>query len=308
MRNKLKNILNTLPYIRSLYSQANELRNQVEEYNRNACFPPGHYYSPIISVKEVKEREHEIWKGVNRVQIDGIEINTDEQLALIKEFRNYYSELPFGENKKEGLRYYFNNTYYCHTDAITLYSVIRHYRPKRIIEVGSGFSSAVMLDTKQYFVNDLELTFIEPYPDRLFSLLTEEDKMKSKVIVQYLQKVDASNFDQLGKNDILFIDSTHVSKTGSDVNYILFEILPRIKSGVLIHFHDVFYPFEYPKEWVSEGRNWNEDYLLRAFLLYNKSFEIKVFVDFLHRHFKDIFSEMPLFYKNTGGSLWLQKL
>ena len=114
-------------------------------------------------------------------------------------------------------------------------------------------------------------------------------------------------FDELAENDILFIDSTHVSKTGSDVNYILFEILPRLKPGVFIHFHDVFYPFEYPREWVFGGFNWNENYLLHAFLMYNETFEIKIFADYLHVHHKEIFKEMPLCYKNTGGNLWLQK-
>ena len=114
-------------------------------------------------------------------------------------------------------------------------------------------------------------------------------------------------FEKLNAGDILFVDSTDVSKTGSDVNYIMFEIIPILKSGVLIHFHDVFCPFEYPKEWVFQGRNWNEDYILKAFLMYNDRFEIKLFSEYLHKHHGDVFEAMPLFYKNHGGNLWIEK-
>jgi predicted O-methyltransferase YrrM len=189
-----------------------------------------------------------------------------------------------------------------------LYSIIRHCKPKRIIEIGSGFSSAVMLDTNElFFDNQIELTFIDPYPKRLHSLMTLIDKSKIKVINSDVQLISLDVFKKLQSGDILFVDSTHVTKTGSDVNYILFEILPILNSGVIIHFHDVFYPFEYPKEWVFKGFNWNEDYILKAFLMYNNDFEIKLFSDYLHNHHKDIFVDMPLTYKNHGGSLWIEK-
>jgi hypothetical protein len=166
-----------------------------------------------------------------------------------------------------------------------------------------------MLDTNElFFKNQIDLTFIDPNPERLYSLMKESDKKKTKVIEKDVQLIPLNIFKKLQSGDILFIDSTHVSKTGSDVNYILFEILPILTSGVLIHFHDIFYPFEYPKEWVFNGFNWNEDYILRAFLMYNEKFEIKLFSDYLHKHHKDIFKEMPLCYNNTGGNLWLEKI
>ena len=110
------------------------------------------------------------------------------------------------------------------------------------------------------------------------------------------------------ENDVLFIDSTHVSKVGSDVNYIFFEILPRLRSGVHIHFHDIFYPFEYPKEWVYEGRNWNEIYMLRAFLQYNSDFQITYFQHMMTQRHRAFFQErMPLSVKNLGGNIWLKR-
>ena len=98
-----------------------------------------------------------------------------------------------------------------------------------------------------------------------------------------------------------------MAKTGSDENYILFEILPNLQNGVLIHFHDIFYPFEYRKELVFGGNNWNENYFLKAFLMFNNAFEIKLFSEYLHKHHPQAFEEMPLTAKNHGGNFWMQK-
>ena len=118
--------------------------------------------------------------------------------------------------------------------------------------------------------------------------------------------MDLSVFDALSANDILFVDSTHVSKTGSDVNHLFFEILPRLASGVLVHLHDIFFPFEYPQDWVLGGRSWNEIYMLRAFLQYNNAFRIVFMNTFLeHFHESRFADRMPLCLKNRGGSIWL---
>lgn len=117
-------------------------------------------------------------------------------------------------------------------------------------------------------------------------------------------------FSNLAANDILFIDSSHVGKIGSDVLYELFEILPRLQEGVIIHFHDVFYPFEYPREWVESFHwAWNETYFLHAFLQYNQTFKILFFNDYLAKLFPNLLEKAtPLALKNTGGSLWMRKV
>ncbi len=278
------------------------------KFSKNACHPPGTAYSAIISVDEVKQREQQIWEPKNINGINGIDLNEQVQLNLIEKFKTYYSEIPFDAKKKDGLRYYFDNNWYAWSDGVILFSMIRHYKPNRIIEVGSGYSSALMLDTKDLYNKKLKLTFIEPDPERLYSLLQGNDLSENKFLISEIQDADIALFSELHENDILFIDSSHVSKTGSDINYILFDILPKLRKGVLIHFHDIFYPFEYPKEWVYKGQNWNEDYILKAFLMYNKDFEIKMFSDYLHTHHSDIFKNMPLCYKDKGGNIWLQKL
>jgi len=156
--------------------------------------------------------------------------------------------------------------------------------------------------------NSIKCTFIEPYPDLLESLIRKEDKERIEIIPNCLQDVEIEKFKTLEKGDILFIDSTHVSKVNSDVNYLFFNILPELESGVFIHFHDIFYPFEYPSDWIYKGISWNEDYLLRAFLQYNSSFEIVLFNTFLEIFHRDKFQEhMPLCLKNTGGSIWIRK-
>jgi predicted O-methyltransferase YrrM len=215
--------------------------------------------------------------------------------------------MPFGK-ELPGLRYYFDNDFYSYTDGIILYSMLRHFKPRKIIEVGSGFSSALMLDTKDYFKMDTELTFIEPYPERLISLLRDTDESKCHVLVENVQDIDPAVFKALNRNDILFIDSSHVLKTGSDLHFLMFDILPAIQPGVLIHFHDIFYPFEYPKESVFAGRNWNENYFLRAFLMHNTSYIIRFFSHFMFTFHSSAFEKMPLCYKNGGGNLWIEKL
>jgi predicted O-methyltransferase YrrM len=301
VKKTIKRVLNNLPYVKALYKENLNLK-------QNSCWFPGHFYSPVISIKDVENRQSEIWKNTQIEGIQGIDLQTMQQKYLIKSFAQYYKDLPFSVRNNMKNRYWFENDYYSYTDGIVLYSMIRHFEPKRIIEVGSGFSSAAMLDTNELFFNNkIELTFIEPYPERLNNLLTKNDKKLNRIIQNKLQAVSLDEFKKLEAGDILFVDSTHVVKTGSDVNYILFEILPVLQSGVLIHFHDVFYPFEYPKSWVLGGRNWNEDYFLRAFLMYNEHFKIRLFSHYLHELHKEVFVGMPLCYKNAGGNLWLEK-
>ncbi|ACK66071.1 conserved hypothetical protein [Rippkaea orientalis PCC 8801] len=305
MKKIIKNLAKKLPYLKSVLLKAEE-----RDILMNALgFPPGHFYSPIPSIEEIKQKQDKIFGNFPQT-LPGINLNIEEQLDLLKTFKPYYDEQPFTSHKVEGLRYYFENGFYSYSDAIFLYCMIRYTQPQKIIEIGSGYSSCIMLDTNQLFLNNrASCTFIEPYPDRLFSLVKSENNTQFNLIEKPLQDVDIELFQELSANDILFIDSTHVSKVNSDVNYILFDILPSLKSGVFIHFHDIFYPFEYPKDWIiKEKRAWNEDYILRAFLQYNNAFEMKIFNHFLALFYHDFFqSNMPLCLKNTGGSIWLRK-
>jgi hypothetical protein len=295
-----KLVKNVLPYY---FVKKYQAKYQV--HSDDDTHASGGYYSPIPSIEEIKDYNFDCpWPDA----LPGIDLNADEQLNLLYSFEPFYRELPFHEEKSEGLRYYYNNGFYCYSDAILLCCMIRHLKPKKIIEVGSGFSSSVTLDTNEIFMGkSINCTFIEPYPERLVSLLKNDDNVT--IHKKRLQEIPIEIFGELNKNDILFIDSTHVAKFNSDVNYVFHRILPMVANGVYIHFHDVFYPFEYPREWLLRGWAWNEQYMLRAFLEYNNAFKIVLFNTYLEKKYeKDIKSRFPLLYKNTGGSIWIKKI
>lgn len=275
-------------------------------------YRPGHYYSPIPNLDEIRERRNTIF---GQKEIKGIDLRKEAQFEWLQKFSGYYKELPydFTGNSDSGTRYQVSGDWYKYSDAIMLYSVMRHFRPSKIIEVGSGYSSAVMLDTAERFLDPKPtITFIDPYPERLLSLLNEEDKKNNRIIKSKIQDVDPGIFTELGNNDILFIDSSHVSKAGSDLNHILFEILPVLNKGVLVHFHDIFYPFEMPENWVVEKKwFWNENYILRAYLTGNRDFEIINFNSYLHKEYRDWFkTNMPacLIKEEETGSIWIRKI
>jgi len=290
-------------------AQLREAEDRLARFGEGPPFVPnGHFFSPIAPRAEIERDDAKIFAAFPDA-IPGVDLNDDEQLATLAAIKEFYSDLPFGESKQEGFRYHYNNPSFCYSDGIFLNGMIRHLKPKRVIEIGSGYTSAMFLDTNErWFENAIDLTFIEPYPDLLYSLLKEGDLERVNVLPVRLQDVDLSIFQALDAGDILFIDSTHVSRVGSDVNTLFFKVLPLIKAGVYVHVHDVFYPFEYPKVWILEGRAWNEIYLLRAFLEYNKAFKVVMFNHYLEVKNLDFFAQnMPLCLKNGGGSIWLRK-
>ena len=242
------------------------------------AYPPGHYYSPLPSRRDIEQPR--------RADIAGIDLRCDEQLVLL-------AKLDVTEPR--GPRYDTpENGWFPSTDAAVYEAMIRFLQPARVVEVGCGWSTAALFDAGAA----PEVTLIEPYPERVHQLLTADDLARCELLEVPLQAVPQSVFDRLESGDVLFIDSTHVAKCGSDVHRILFEILPALAPGVIVHFHDVFYPFEYPDDWLREGRGWNEAYVLRAFLEYNHTFEV-----LLWNHMLQVHGHL------TGdcGSIWLRK-
>jgi hypothetical protein len=270
--------------------------------------PPGHYYSPIPDFKQVERDEKRIFAEWPRT-IAGIDMREEQQLGLLRELLAYYRDQPFTDQPSPGMRYHFDNPSYAYSDGIFLHCMLRHLKPRRLIEVGSGYSSCVTLDTDDRFLGKgTNITFIEPYPQLLHSLISDADRERVAILPQPLQAVDLSLFDSLEAGDVLFVDSTHVSRVDSDVNRLFFDIFPRLKPGVHIHIHDIFYPFEYPKESFRAGRAWNELYLLRAFLQFNDRFEIVLMNTFMEHFHEAFFREhMPLCMVNPGGSIWLRR-
>lgn len=229
---------------------------------------------------------------------------------MMKRLAEHHRHFSFPRHREAGYRFYFDNPFFGCYDASILFSMLLEFRPRRIVEVGCGHSSCLLVDTNErFFDGALELTLIDPYLDNVKELFGNWDARSARLIGSPVQDVALDLFERLEENDILFLDSSHVGKTGSDVNYFLFEILPVLKPGVLVHIHDVLYPFEYLEEWVlKEKRSWNEAYLLRAFLQYNSAFDIVYWSNFAWRRLReDLARLMPLCLENEGGSIWLKR-
>ena len=297
MKETFKKLLVRMPFIRNLD----------EQIKAQGAYPAGHFYSPIPSKNDVLEYTKS--KSLPKMELQGIELNKEGQFKLLEEFTKFYEDIPFPERQTSGFRYYYENIYYSYSDAIFLHSFLRKYKPKRIIEVGSGFSSAVILDTvDRYFSFRPDISFIDPYPERLRSLLNKEDENYVRIIEEKLQKLQLDFFTSLEAGDLLFIDSSHVVKCNSDLHFLFFNIIPLLKKGVFVHFHDVFYPFDYPSDWLNEGRYWNENYFLRAFLSNNSEWDICFFNTYVSLAFNEFIKKnMPLCVRNSGGSLYIQR-
>ncbi len=307
-----KKFLRLFPAFRKLESEKGCLSSEVKRLREAhpdspRYFPVGHFYSPLPSRAEIDEA---FARGGFGPPFPAIDLNEAGQLARLERFAEFYREQPFPEKPTPGRRFYLDNPSYAHYDAIMLYCMLREARPRQIIEVGSGFSSAAMLDLNETVLGGgTRFTFIDPDMTRLRELLQSGDRERATLIEKRVQEVPLEPFAALGENDVLFIDSSHVSKIGSDVNRLYFEVLPALAPGVLIHIHDVAGNFEYPREWFEDGRAWNEQYVLRAFLMNNHAYRIELFTGWLfntrHMWFRE---KMPLCARGGGGQMWLRKL
>lgn len=273
--------------------------------------PPGHFYSPIADLDDLRARDAEVFDL--EAPLPDVDLREDDQRRLFDTLLTHIARVPLAatadEAARAGRRYYSDNDQFGPGDAAIYAAMLMERKPRQVVEVGSGFSSAVLLDVNAaVFGGAIRCTFIEPYPDRLLRLLDEDDRARTRLIRAPVQAVALDTFAALEAGDILFVDSTHVSKAGSDVNHIFFRVLPLLKPGVLIHFHDIFHPFEYPRAWFFQGnRSWNELYLLRAFLMNNTRYRVVFFNShFAHRN-PDRRDALPPFRANPGGGFWMVK-
>ncbi len=260
---------------------------------------PVHFYEPIPDTQSLPET---LWSQPS--DLVGIDMNDAMQLDLLQtfflQFRTEYETIP-AEPPPDQL-WPFRGT-----DVLVAYCMVRYFQPRRIIEIGSGFSSLVLGQAAAKNKNTA-LICIDPFPHKLTREKNRIPALES-VIESKVEDVGVEFFSELGSGDILFIDSSHTVKTGGDVNYLFLEVLPRLKPGVIVHVHDIFFPFEYRKDWMlEEFRFWTEQYLLQAFLIFNREFEVLIANSYLnHYHAPELKAAFPSLRRWIGGSFWMQR-
>ena len=271
--------------------------------------PSGHFYSPVLDRAEIAASESRLWPAQPRLPA-GIDFNDASHRQLLEvEFPRHIADFDYtASGGASGTGYSTDNPQFGWLDAKALFVLLRTWRPARVIEVGSGHSSLLMADVNKRFLGgNMRITCIEPYPE---PFLQDPACGIDRLVRAKVQDVPLEEFDALAAGDVLFIDSSHVSKAGSDVNHLFFEVLPRLAAGVRIHIHDVFLPFEYPRSWLLEqGRSWNEQYLLQALLMYNPVFEILFGSSYCAWKFPELMQHTIVGTEAAagGGSLWIEK-
>lgn len=268
--------------------------------------PPGHPYSPIPSAVDIARAAPT--DGLGPKLIPGIELHEEQQWQLLSRLQPNYSEIATWLADDQPRRFTLENTWFAGADAVLYALMLREVNPARVIEVGSGYSSALALDVGEHFLRGAtDFTFIDPDAQRLRSLASQQD-LRDRLREQPVQDVPLATFASLRAGDILAIDSSHVIRAGSDVQFLIYQVLPVLRPGVLIHIHDIFHPFEYPHAWLSSGVALNEAYAWRALLQHNASLDVTLWNHFLIRFHRDWFAEhMPLCLSApfiTGG-LWV---
>ncbi|MBP8960293.1 MAG: class I SAM-dependent methyltransferase [Bacteroidales bacterium] len=273
---------------------------------------PNHYYQPIPDTRTLKD---DLWQ--KQSELAGIDINEEGQINLLSQFSSEFKEEYESFPRSKTLipyQYYVNNSAFESVDGEILYCMIRYFKPKKIFEIGSGNSTylsaqAILKNKEKDDSYKCELVAIEPYPN---DILRSGFRGFSKLMPKKAQDIPLSEFKKLRENDILFIDSSHVLKIGSDVQYEYLEILPRLNKGVIVHLHDIFLPAEYSKEWVlKDYRFWTEQYLLQAFLAFNDSFEVLWAGSYMHLRHPDKLEEAFSSYKRDErwpGSFWIRRI
>jgi len=277
--------------------------NEFRTFERHGVHvTPVDAHQPIPDTVQLSD---EVWTPSELV---GIDMNDEEQLRLLLEvfpqFRGEYESLPTAPTD-DPTAFHFGNSLFDGTDALALYCMLRHLRPGRVIEVGSGYSTR--LAAQAALANgSTEFVCIEPYPDEV---LQEGLVGLTSLITARPEEVSVDLFTALRANDVLLIDSSHVVRIGGDVAFLFLEVLPRLQAGVVVHVHDVFLPHQYPREWVvDELRFWNEQFLLQAFLDFNSAFRVLLANSYLQTRYPEALrSTFPTSPWWGGGSFWFQR-
>lgn len=249
---------------------------------------PDHYYSPVPNILELG-RTLDLWAKPS--EMPGVRLDIEQQAANLRRICGpYQKEYEGNKTYREAVSRHFGPGY-GYIEAQCLHGVIRHYKPRRVIEVGSGVSTYCMLAALN--ANEQEtgqtalLTAIEPHPADALKTLG-----KIELKAQQVQTVPWDLFASLGAGDLLFIDSSHTVKPGGDVNFLILEVLPRLRPGVIVHFHDIYLPYDYPRDTLQTFLHGMETALLHAFLINNSKARVVVCLSDLHYRRSEVLREV----------------
>lgn len=294
-----------------------ETGNGTDECLKIGCLPVKvHFYSPIPDIHELEKQR--VWEKIS--DLPGIDFHPEMQLSLINHLGFQYGnecEWPLNPAGDPANFYLINNSF-SYGCAAALHTIIREFKPRHFIEIGSGHSSKVIskameMNRKNDSSREAEYIIVDPYPD---GIVSTQLPSVSRLIKEKVENVDKTIFDVLEKDDILFIDSGHTVRTGGDVNFLLLDVLPRLHPGVIIHFHDIGLPYEYPKIYFTNPTFrvfWTEAYLLQAFLAFNRDFEILLAMNYIQTDHMGVFCKaFPRFILAdnwaNSGSFWIRRV
>lgn len=269
---------------------------------------PNDFYSPVNDTAFLAANR-DLWTGAHEPA--DIDWDLEHQLRTAREVAQFVPELrDIPQTSGDETVFCWKNFFWNNADALVQYGLVRSRRPRRYIEVGCGWSSLLL--ARALARNEAEgapraeVTQIEPYPRaHIMAALPAHWKQQTSII----QRVPLELFETLEAGDVLFYDGSHCAKIASDVNWFFFRVLPRVRSGVIIHLHDIFFPFDYPEDWTFEwGRTWNEQYVLQAFLMHNDRYKIELANRYAWAHRA---RELDALYQGVqpsyGCSIWLRK-
>lgn len=279
--------------------------------NHGALPMPVHFYSPVPDIYDLRKRE--IW--AKRSLMSGIDFRPDKQLRFLAELGSRFgSECSWHHEAQSPYIFHTNNSGFSYGCASTLHSILRSYKPKRVIEVGSGNSTRVIaaaLNRNRAEGHACNYTVVDPYP-------SDETKQVPGIDLFHQERVeivDTRMFERLTENDVLFVDSGHTVRIGGDVNFMILDVLPRLQPGVVVHFHDIPMPFEYNEIYYTNPEFrmfWTESYLLQAFLCLNSSYETLLAMTWIMEDHKAKFAAAftnyrPEMHLLSSSSYWIRR-
>jgi hypothetical protein len=262
------------------------------------------FFSPIPDTQALDDS---LW--ARRSELHGVDMNAEGQLALLREVFPRYQDacaaIPTSPTDVDW-QFHLNNHTFDGTDALVLYCMLHHFKPRNVLEIGSGFSTRLMAQVA-HDIGGMRLVSVDPYPG---SVVAAGIPGLEELVPVPAESLPLDRFLALEDGDLLFIDSSHALRCGGDVQFLYLEVLPRLRPGVMVHVHDIFFPLDYPRKWIKEHCIfWTEQYLLQAFLAFNRDFEVLFANQFVWQNFPErlraAFPESQPWW--GGGSVWMRR-